>query len=77
MCCIKMAKYYEFTEHDVVGTVLTDSAVMYGSRIEELNAEGAYRERDAAVDYNLHLAGPQDRQHDGAQLRPSASGSTT
>ena len=57
MCCVKMAKYYEFTEHDIVGTVLTDSAVMYGSRIEELNAEGEYRERDAAVDYNLHLAG--------------------
>ena len=57
MCCIKMAKYYEFTEHDVVGTVLTDSAVMYGSRIEELNAEGEYSEQDAAVDYNLHLAG--------------------
>ena len=37
LCCIKMAKYYELTEHDVVGTVLTDSAVMYGSRIEELN----------------------------------------
>ena len=29
LCCIKMAKYYELTEHDVVGTVLTDSAVMY------------------------------------------------
>ena len=57
MCCIKMAKYYEFTEHDIVGTVLTDSAVMYGSRIEELNAEGEYSEQDAAVDYNLHLAG--------------------
>ena len=57
MCCIKMAKYYEFTEHDIVGTVLTDSAVMYGSRIEELDAEGAYSGRDAAVDYNLHLAG--------------------
>lgn len=37
LCCIKMAKYYEFTERDVVGTVLTDSAVMYGSRIQELN----------------------------------------
>ena len=30
-----MAKYYELGEHDVVGTVLTDSAVMYGSRIAE------------------------------------------
>ena len=25
LCCIKMAKYYEFTERDVVGTVLTRS----------------------------------------------------
>ncbi len=43
LCCIKMAKYYELTEHDVVATVLTDSAVMYGSRIEELDEQyGAY-----------------------------------
>ena len=28
LCCIKMAKYYELTENDVVCTVLTDSAVM-------------------------------------------------
>ena len=33
LCCIKMAKYYELTEHDVVATVLTDSAAMYQSRI--------------------------------------------
>ena len=31
LCCIKMAKYYELTEDDVVCTVLTDSAVMYRS----------------------------------------------
>ena len=31
LCCIKMAKYYELTENDVVGTVLTDSAAMYRS----------------------------------------------
>ena len=37
LCCIKMAKYYELTEDDVVVTVLTDSAVMYKSRVEELN----------------------------------------
>ena len=37
LCCIKMAKYYELTENDVVVTVLTDSAVMYKSRVEELN----------------------------------------
>ena len=37
LCCIKFAKYYELTENDVVVTVLTDSAVMYKSRVEELN----------------------------------------
>ena len=37
LCCIKMAKYYEFTADDVVCTVLTDSASMYQSRIDELN----------------------------------------
>ena len=37
LCCIKMAKYYELTENDVVCTVLTDSASMYGSRIEHLS----------------------------------------
>lgn len=58
LCCIKMAKYYELTEHDVVGTVLTDSAVMYGSRIQELNEQyGAYSAKDAAVDHSLHMLG--------------------
>ena len=56
LCCIKMAKYYELTEHDVVGTVLTDSAVMYGSRIEELNEQfGAYTEQEAALDHARHI----------------------
>ena len=58
LCCIKMAKYYELTEHDVVGTVLTDSAVMYGSRIAELNAQhGAYTAQAAELDHNLHMLG--------------------
>ena len=58
LCCIKMAKYYEFTEHDVVGTVLTDSAVMYGSRIAELNEmHGAYNATEAILDHNLHMLG--------------------
>jgi cysteine synthase A len=56
LCCIKMAKYYELTEHDVVGTVLTDSAVMYQSRIQELNDKyGAYNDKEAAVDHNVHM----------------------
>ena len=58
LCCIKMSKYYELTENDVVGTVLTDSAVMYGSRIEELNeAHGAYSVTEAAKDHALHMLG--------------------
>lgn len=58
LCCIKMAKYYEFTEKDMVCTVLTDSAVMYGSRIAELEQEyGAYTPTDAAVDHALHMQG--------------------
>lgn len=58
LCCIKMAKYYEMTSNDVVATVLTDSAVMYGSRIEELALEdGEYSNKMAAVDYHMHMLG--------------------
>ena len=58
LCCIKMAKYYELTEHDVVATVLTDSAAMYGSRVEELNEmHGAYTPVEAAKDHALHMLG--------------------
>ena len=53
-----MAKYYELTEHDVVGTVLTDSAVMYASRVQELNDEhGPYTVHEAALDHGLHMLG--------------------
>ena len=56
LCCIKMAKYYELTENDVVGTVLTDSAVMYQSRIDELNQlHGAYNAHEAAMDHARHM----------------------
>ena len=56
LCCIKMAKYYELTEHDVIATVGTDSAVMYQSRIKELEeADGAYTPVMAAADYAGHL----------------------
>ena len=58
LCCIKMAKYYELTENDVVVTVLTDSADMYRSRVEELNQNhGAYNVKEAAIDHNLHMLG--------------------
>ena len=58
LCAIKMAKYYEMTEHDVIATVLTDSIDMYGSRIKELEEEnGPYSMTAAAVDHNLHMLG--------------------
>ena len=58
LCCIKMAKWYELTENDVMVTVLTDSAVMYRSRVEELNEMyGAYDETEAAKDHALHMLG--------------------
>ncbi len=58
LCCIKMAKYYEFTENDVILTVLTDSAAMYQSRITELDDNhGAYNDREAAIDHHLHILG--------------------
>ena len=58
LCCIKLAKYYELTGRDVVCTVLTDSAAMYGSRIDELNrAHGAYTLQEAMLDHHLHMLG--------------------
>jgi len=58
LCLIKMAKYYEFTENDVLMTVLTDSAVMYQSRVNELNEMyGEYTVEEAKLDHNLHMLG--------------------
>ena len=56
LCCIKMAKYYEFSSSDVIATVGTDSAAMYRSRIAELEEEhGAYTPVKAAADFAGHL----------------------
>lgn len=53
---IKFAKYYELTGKDVVVTVLTDSMELYLSRLQELQeANGEYKEMDAAIDYHQHL----------------------
>jgi cysteine synthase len=55
---IKMAKWYEWGEGDVVVTVLTDSMELYGSRLTELTAErGEYTARDAAVSYHQYIQG--------------------
>jgi cysteine synthase len=55
---IKMAKYYEMNENDMVLTVATDSMELYQSRLEELRQErGAYSDYQAAVDLDSCLMG--------------------
>ena len=58
LTAIKMAKYYEMDENDVVLTVLTDSMELYQSRLTEMQEEfGEYSETDAAVDFSRYLLG--------------------
>jgi len=58
LSAIKMAKYYEMEENDVVMTVLTDSMEMYQSRLRELTEErGAFSEADAVAAYHQYLMG--------------------
>jgi cysteine synthase len=55
---IKTAKYYELNEKDVLFFPQTDSAGMYGSRLEELSAErGAYTRDQAGRDFARYLQG--------------------
>ena len=55
---IKMAKWYEWGEGDVVLTLLTDSMELYCSRLAELTAErGEFTARDAAAVYHQHILG--------------------
>jgi cysteine synthase len=58
LSAIKMAKYYELGEHDVVLTILTDSMELYGSRLKEMHEEfGQYDESGAAADFARYLQG--------------------
>ena len=53
LSAIKMAKYYEMEEDDVVFTILTDSTVMYTSRLAELTAEqGPFTETEESITSN-------------------------
>ena len=55
---IKLAKYFEMGEHDIVMTVLTDSMEMYASRLRELNEErGEFTEKDAVAAFARYLQG--------------------
>ena len=58
MGSIKMAKYYEMNENDVIFTVATDSMEMYQSRmVEEKEKYGDFDNRDAAVSFDADLMG--------------------
>ncbi len=58
LSAIKLAKYYEMGEHDIVLTILTDSMELYGSRLHEMRQElGEYSETRAAADYSRYLLG--------------------
>ena len=50
---IKLAKYYEMNENDVIFTIFTDSVEMYRSRLTEMgDAWGNYTKTQAELDWN-------------------------
>ncbi len=58
IAAIKTAKYFDMDGRDVIFTCLTDSAALYGSRLEELAAErGPYTAERAAYDQARYLDG--------------------
>jgi hypothetical protein len=58
LTAIKVAKYYEMGEHDIMLTVLTDSMELYRSRLHEMHLEqGEYSSGDAAADFARYLHG--------------------
>jgi cysteine synthase A len=55
---VKFAKYFELGPRSLVLTVLTDSAELYQTRLEEMRrSAGAYQALDAASDYHRYLLG--------------------
>jgi cysteine synthase len=58
VAAIKTARYYDMDGRDVIFTCLTDSAGLYGSRLQELSAEnGAYTAERAAYDEARYIDG--------------------
>jgi cysteine synthase A len=53
---IKMARYYELSEKDIILSIATDSMALYRSRLDELRGEkGEYTEIQAALDFESGL----------------------
>lgn len=58
MGCIKLAKYFEMTNEDVLFTVATDSMDMYQSRLsEEREKHGAFTHTQAAISMEADIMG--------------------
>ncbi len=58
VAAIKTARYYELDGRDVIFCPLTDSAALYGSRVQEQREEhGPYAEADASAHYARYLLG--------------------
>jgi len=58
LTAVKMAKYYEMDENDIVLTLLTDSMELYHSRVAEMRDEmGEYTDSNAAADYARWILG--------------------
>jgi cysteine synthase len=55
---VKMSKYYELNENDVIFTILTDSMDLYGSRLAEENEkQGKYSHDDAVKSFHKSIMG--------------------
>lgn len=58
LMAIKMAKYFEMEENDVIVTIFTDSMELYQSRIIEMREKkGDYKTIDAGISFNSSLMG--------------------
>lgn len=58
LSAVKMAKWYELTDKDVILTVFTDSMELYGSRLQEMTDEmGEYSTIDTVRDYHRWMMG--------------------
>lgn len=58
LTAMKMAKYYELEENDILFTLNTDSMDMYKSRVvEEQERYGDYTAEDAVADYHRYVLG--------------------
>jgi cysteine synthase len=53
---VKLARYFEMEERDIIISVATDSMELYGSRVDEIREQqGEYTEIQAAVDFEAGL----------------------